>query len=119
MNKNVYGEVINGKETYKEIAKLLNSGKTVGIGWTDTFSTHLDIIFKLGLDVKEGYFQRGLRENYLYVSVTSFTSFGFCVENGIKLGTYIQDKLDMRDETGDELANLINGIIGELNEISN
>lgn len=31
------------------------------------------------------------------------------------MGGYIQEKLDMRNETGDELANLINGIIGELN----
>lgn len=119
MNKNRYGEVINGKDTYKEMAKLLKDGKTVGIGWTDELSTHLDIVFKLGLDTKEGYFQRGLRENYLYVSIISFTSFGFCVENGIKLGGYIQEKLNMNNETGDELANLINGIIGELNEISN
>lgn len=63
MNKNRYGEVINGKETYKEIAKLLKDGKTVGIGWTDMLGTHLDIIFKLGLDIKKGYFQRGLKEN--------------------------------------------------------
>lgn len=115
MNKNRYGEVINGKETYKEIAKLLKESKTVGIGWTDCLSAHLDIIFKLGLDVKEGFFQRGLRENYLFVSVISYTSYGFCVENGIKLGGYIQEKLNMNDDCGDELANLINGIIGELN----
>ena len=115
MNKNEYGEVINGKDTYKEMAKLLKDGKTIGIGWTDELSTHLDIVFKLGLDTKEGYFQRGLRENYLYVSIISFTSFGFCVENGIKIGGYIQEKLNMNNDCGDELANLINGIIGELN----
>ena len=45
----------------------------------------------------------------------SFTSFGFYVENGIKIGGYIQEKLNMKDDCGDELANLINGIIGELN----
>lgn len=118
MNKNVYGEVINGKETYKEIAKLLNSGKTVGIGWTDTFSTHLDIIFKLGLDDKYGSFQRGIKQDYLFVSVIDYTSYGFKTDS-IKEGTYIQEKLNMNNETGDELANLINGIIGELNEISN
>ena len=115
MNKDEYGEVINGKDTYKEMAKLLKDGKTVGIGWTDELSTHLDIVFKLGLDTKEGYFQRGLRENYLYVSIISFTSFGFCVENGIKMGGYIQEKLNTNNKCGDKLAELINGIIGELN----
>ena len=115
MNKNGYGEIINGKSTYKMIADLLSIGETIGIGWTDELDTHLDIIFKLGLDVKEGYFQRGLRENYLYVSVISFTSFGFCVENGIKIGGYIQEKLKMNNKCGDKLAELINGIIGELN----
>lgn len=116
MNENEYGEVINGKHTYKEIAKLLKDGKTVGIGWSDCLSTHLDIIFKLGLDVKDGFFQRGLRENYLYVSIISFTSFGFCVENGIKLGGYIQEKLNMNDDCGDKLSELINGIIEVLNK---
>ena len=118
MNKNRYGEVINGKETYEKIAKLLKDGKTVGIGWTDELSTHLDIIFKLGLDVKENYFQRGIKQGNLFVSIIDYTSYGFAPDN-IKAGTYIQEKLDMRDETGDKLANLINGIIGELNEISN
>ena len=67
MNKNRYGEVINGKETYEKIAKLLKDGKTVGIGWTDELDTHLDIIFKLGLDAKSGNFQRGIKSNYLLV----------------------------------------------------
>lgn len=32
MNYDKYGEVINGKGTYKEIAKLLEENNTVGIG---------------------------------------------------------------------------------------
>lgn len=114
MNKDIYGEVINGKETYKEIAKLLKDGKTVGIGWTDELSIHLDIIFKLGLDVKENYFQRGIKQDNLFVSIIDYTSYGFMPDT-IKAVTYIQEKLDMRNETGDRLAELINGIIGELN----
>lgn len=114
MNKNKYDEVINGKETYKEIAKLLKDGKIVGIGWTDGLGSHLDIIFKLGLGAQSGNFQRGIKASDLFVSVIGFTSYGFKTDS-IKEGTYIQEKLDMRDETGDELANLINGIIGELN----
>lgn len=118
MNKDKYGEIINGKETYIEIAKLLKDGKTVGIGWTDCLSTHLDLIFKLGLDNKFGVFQRGIKQDDLFVNIIDYTSYRFKTDS-IKLGTYIQDKLGMRNETGDELANLINGIIGELNEISN
>ena len=114
MNKNEYGEIINGKSTYKMIADLLSIGETIGIGWTDELDTHLDIIFKLGLDAKSGNFQRGIKATDLFVSIIGFTSYGFKTDS-IKEGTYIQEKLDMRDETGDELANLINGIIGELN----
>ena len=33
----------------------------------------------------------------------------------IKDGTYIQEKLNMNNDCGDKLAELINGIIGELN----
>lgn len=118
MNKDIYGEIINGKLTYSMIADLLSIGETVGIGWTDGLGTHLDIIFKLGLDARSGNFQRGIKASDLFVSIIGFTSYGFKTDS-IKEGTYIQEKLDMRDETGDELANLINGIIGELNEISN
>ena len=115
MNVNNYGEVINGKDTYEIIAEGIRLGKTVGIGWTDEIYTHLDIIFKLGLDIKSGNFQRGIRSNYLFVSILDHTSYGFCVENGTKLGGYIQEKLRMQDECGDKLAELINGIIGVIN----
>ena len=114
MNKDKYGEIINGKETYGKIAKLLKDDKTVGIGWTDELDTHLDIIFKLGLDAKSGNFQRGIKSNYLFVGIIDHTCYGFMPDT-IKDGTYIQEKLNMNNETGDELANLINGIIGELN----
>lgn len=114
MNKNEYGKIINGKDTYKEIAKLLKEGKTVGIGWTDELTTHLDINFKIGLDVKEGYFQRGIVANNLFVSIIGHTCYGF-IPVTIKPGTYIQEKLNMMNETGDKLAELINGIIEELN----
>lgn len=49
MNKDKYGEIINGIDTYSEIAKQLLLNKSVGIGWTDEDSTHFDIIFTLGI----------------------------------------------------------------------
>lgn len=110
-----YGEVINGKNTYEIIAKRLKNNDCVGIGWSDEIFTHFDIIFKLGLECKEGVFQRGIKANYLFVSIIDHTSYGFRTDD-IKLGGCIQVKLRMQNETGDKLAELINGIIGCLNE---
>lgn len=114
MKFNEYGEVINGRKTYKAIATLLNVNETVGIGWTDGESTHLDIIFKLAI-AKFGSFQRGLRPSYLYVSIIDHTSFGF-VPDSIKEGDYIQTKLRINNSCGDKVKELINGIIEELNK---
>ena len=44
MNYNKYDEVINGKNTYKEMARLLQKDDAVGIGWTDEDSTHLALL---------------------------------------------------------------------------
>lgn len=113
MNYNKYNEVINGTETYKGIATDLLDNKTIGIGWTDEDSTHLDIIFKLGLNMKCGCFQRGIKANYLFVSIIDHTSYGF-VPDSIKDGSYIQEKLRFNNDCGNKLAELINGIIMEL-----
>lgn len=118
MNYDNYCEVINGTGTYCYIANKLKEGETIGIGWTDEDKTHLDIIFKLGLNYKFGIFQRGIRSNYLFVSIIDYTSYAF-VPDAIKEGTYIQSKLRMNNTCGDKLAELINGIIKELGEKSN
>ena len=113
MNYNKYNEVINGTETYKEIATGLLDNKTIGIGGTYEDSTHLDIIFKLGLNMKCGCFQRGIKANYLFVSIIDHTSYGF-VSDSIKDGSYIQEKLRINNDCGNKLAELINGIILEI-----
>lgn len=113
MNHNEYLEVINGENTYREIAKELKEGKAVGIGWTDEEFTHFDIIFKYILEVKEGAFQRGLRQNYLYIGIIDYTCFGFSTENR-KDKEYIQEKLRMFNSCGEKVAELINGIISYL-----
>lgn len=45
MNKDKYDEIMNGENTYKEIANRLKQGQAVIIGWTDEEYTHLDILF--------------------------------------------------------------------------
>lgn len=113
MNYNKYREIINGEETYKVIAQRLKENKMVGIGWTDEESTHFDILFKLEFE-KFGDFQRGIRANYLVVSIIDHTSYAFNIDD-IKMGDYIQEKLRMNNSCGNKVAELINGIIKVLN----
>lgn len=112
MNYDKYNEVINGELTYKKLAEMLKQDDAVCIGWTDEVFTHLDIMFILGVN-KFGDFQRGIRSNYLFVSIIDHTSYAF-VPDSIKEGNYIQEKLRMNNSCGDKLKELINGIIGEL-----
>ena len=116
MNVDEYGEIINGENTYREIAKNLMEGESVGIGWTDENSTHFDIIFTLGI-AKYGLFQRGIKANDLFVSIIGWSSYGFKTDD-IKLGGYIQEKLRLSDYdiTGEKVKELINGVIECLNK---
>lgn len=115
MNIDIYGEVINGEDTYREIAKNLMEGESVGIGWTDEDSTHFDIIFTLGI-VKYGLFQGGIKANDLFVSILRWSSYGFKTD-GVKLGGYIQEKLRLGDNiTGEKVKELVNGVIEYLNK---
>lgn len=116
MNVDEYGEVINGEDTYFEIAKNLMEGESVGIGWTDENSTHFDIIFTLGIK-KYGLFQRGIKSNDLFVSIIGWSSYGFKTDD-IKLGGYIQEKLRLSnyDITGEKVKELVNGVIECLNK---
>ena len=116
MNIDIYGEIINGEDTYREIAKHLMEGESVGIGWTDENSTHFDIIFTLGIK-KYGMFQGGIKANDLFVSILHWSSYGFRTD-GIKLGGYIQEKLRLSnyDITGEKVKELVNGVIECLNK---
>ena len=116
MNKDKYGEIINGKETFEKIANLLKQGESAIIGWTDELFTHYDILFTMGAYKEDGnYFQRGIKANDLFVSVMSKGAFGFKVENGEKHPSYIAEKLYIvGDETVEKFGELINGVIKEL-----
>ena len=113
MNKDKYGEIINGNKTYLEIADALNAGTSVIIGWTDERYTHLDLLFGY-MAYREGMLQRGLRGNELYVSIISLGAFGFDVKDREIHEGYISEKLNVHGETAEKLTELINGIINEL-----
>lgn len=117
MNYNEYNEVINGKETYQWIAKEIKDNKAIIIGWTDEDSTHFDICFKLGAEKPfyDNYFQRGIRSYYLFVGIIDHTFYGFTPESK-KHWNYIAEKLRMGDnDCTRKVAELINGVIEELN----
>lgn len=115
MNVDEYGEVINGEDTYFEIATHLMKGESVGIGWTDGDSTHFDIIFTLGVK-KYGLFQGGIKANDLFVSILHWSSYGFSTD-GVMHGGYIQEKLRLGGNiTGEKVKELVNGVIEYLNK---
>lgn len=114
MNYDKYGEVINGNDTYNQIAKdLLNYGKCI-IGWTDGGYDHRDILFTYK-PKKYGSLQRGFNFCYLYVSIMDFTSYGFLIEmktNNQKNVNYIKEKLRLNDNNcDDKICELLNGVI--------
>lgn len=114
MNKTEYNEIINGTETYKEIANKLKQHIPVIIGWTDEECTHLDILFTYQAHKeKENYLQRGFMSTDLFVSILSWGSYGFEVDREKNVG-YISEKLGINGETAEKLTELINGLINEL-----
>ena len=116
INQDKYGEIVNGINTYKEIAHLLKLGRSIIIGWTDEKFTHLDLLFSLSpYKYPSNYLQRGLRgTNELYVSIIGLGAFGFDIDSEKHSG-YIGEKLNIQGQpVVDKLAELINGIIKEL-----
>lgn len=58
--------------------------------------------------------QRGIRGTDLFISIMSIGAFGFKLD-GIKHGSYIEEKLNIHGIVDiDKLAELINGVLKEL-----
>ena len=115
MNKDVYGEIINGESTYRTIADNLLNGNSVIIGWTDQDYDHRDILFTFRPQ-KYGTLQRGLNfPSHLYVSIIDFSCMGFLIEDNSdnrKHPNYIKEKLRLQDnDCDDKICELINGVI--------
>lgn len=120
MNKDKYGEVINGENTYSVIADKLKKCKSVIIGWTDEGYDHRDILFTIK-PYKEGTLQRGLNWNsHLYVSIMDFSCMGFLIESRTdnrKDKGYIMGKLRLNDNPcNNKICELINGVIEYLDK---
>lgn len=122
MNKDNYGEVINGNETYEVIAKeLIDTGKCI-IGWTDQGFDHRDILFTYQPTHLGGPLQRGLRWCYLYISIMAHSCMGFLMESdtdNTKHEGYIKEKLNLHDNScDDKICELINGVIKEIDKLN-
>ncbi len=116
MNIDKYEEVINGEDTYKKIAEHLKDGDDVLIGWTDGEYDHRDIFFSLSFPIKYGIIQRGIKRSDLFVGIIGDSFYGFKTED-TKHPSYILEKLILSEnDTNLKMAELINGIIVELNK---
>ena len=110
-----YGEVINGQDTYETIADRLKEYEHILIGWTDGLGTHFDILICNGSEFEGGNHQGGIRSNDLFVAIMRLGEFGFNRSPDLHPG-YVGEKLNVGgDATAEKLAELINGIIAELN----
>ena len=120
-DKDDWGEIINGKTTYKSIAKQIynTDDDTAGciIGWTDQGVDHRDILFTYK-PRQFGNLQRGLRWCFLYISIMDFACMGFLIEmrtDNRKDPGYLKEKLRLHDNScDDKICELINGVIHEL-----
>lgn len=120
MDRDEYGEIINGEATYKEIAQELNfhDHASVLIGWTDQQGTHLDILFTRGTIAFGTNIQGGIKAWDLFVSVMRWGSFGFDPKHLDTSPGYYDEKLGNRASfgpTAEPLAELINGVKKHLN----
>ena len=118
MDFDKYEEVINGENTFKQIAKeAVEYGRCI-VGWTDGGYDHRDILFTYKPH-KYGNLQRGLRWTYLFISIMDHSSMGFLIEDGdcdnTKHDSYIKEKLRLDDNScNDKICELINGVIHEI-----
>lgn len=118
MKTDKYGEVINHKETYQDIADYLRykaKGKVL-IGWTDECGTHFDILFVKDPFI-EGNMQGGIKEVYLFVSIMRIGASGFVINDEDTHPGYIGEKLNLGNNiTTEKVAELINGVRKEFGE---
>jgi len=118
MNRDTYGEVINGDKTYRTIAEWLVKNYSVMVGWTDNHGTHFDILFNFHTLIAGNNIQGGIKNTDLFVSIMRRGAFGFDVEHENTAPGYYGEKLFVDSvPTQEALAELINGVKKELNKL--
>lgn len=117
-NYDAWREVVNGADTFAAIAADLRELGSCIIGWTDGEGSHHDVLFTLR-PPQHGSLAGGLRGSRdLFVSVMRWGAFGFdCDRRAQRHPDYIAEKLAQPhdDATTRRLAELISGVIAELN----
>ena len=110
MNYDEWKQVVNGQDTYTDLARrLLNTGSVI-VGWTDQIATHHDILFTYKPS-QAGDLQGGLSGPMLYVSVMRIGAFAF--RSGQVLHhDYVAEKLGLLST--EAMTELINGVLKEL-----
>ena len=113
MDYDDYGEIVNGIDTYRGIAKVLISKGSVLIGWTDQNGTHLDILFTMGALQYGTNVQGGIKGTDIFISIMRWGAFGFEVDRSDTHAGYYDEKLGNRASfgtTAEPLSELINGV---------
>lgn len=114
MNYDGEREIINGDETYKEIARHIRNGNSVIVGWTDQLGSHADVLFSY-LAEGEGPLQGGVSRGDLFVSIMRAGAFAFDIYNEDTHAGYYAEKLNWSGgESSEKLAELINGVKAEI-----
>ena len=107
-----YGEVVNGEDTYSDIAGTLRAmGRPVLVGWTDEKGTHYDILFTLSVSFAGTNIQGGIRSEDLFVSIMRKGAFAFEIDFKEIHPSYYAEKLAIDSRvTAEKLAELINNV---------
>lgn len=118
-DRDEYCLVINGEDTYKELAWELQFGEQpVIFGWTDEQGTRLDILMVSNAKQLTDDLQRGYNAGtHVFVSVMGIGSGAFDLTNGQwKSPGYVAEKLGINrhNDVAEPLSELVNGVIGEL-----
>lgn len=119
MKYDPFREVVNGGETYEEIAMMLRGHSPVLVGWTDGEQSHHDVLFSLRPYVA-GTIQGGIANAPLFVSVMRVGAFAFGGNPGATLTPgYVAEKLGLgsgESSTAIALEELITGVLAALDK---
>lgn len=121
MNLDEYGEVINGEATNQIIAHDVASYGSCLVGWSDGEGTHLDILFTTVNGMNSyGPIHGGQKASTdLFVSILRWGAYGFELNGKEKYPSYIAGKIPLGDNiTTDKFADLLNGVIAELEKLN-